>query len=180
MRGQFEIRFLARKISEVEPIGMHFGPIIGGSKAHKVKSFHKWKVLVSREKFDFRQKFGIRLFFYSGQRGALCELLLPADTKTSCISIRLLQTKAVCTACVWVQKTQLCIQQLKSGLHCTYSVVTHMWRSYVRRVWGLISMVGGLAPQPPLVLAPEVSSIFTYSYIAGNANVESRTNVTVE
>ena len=63
------------------------------------------------------------LFFYSGQRGAFCQLLLPADTKTSCISI--LQTKAVCTACVWVQKAQLCIQQLKSGLHCKYSVVTH-------------------------------------------------------
>jgi len=42
----------------------------------------------------------------------------------------------VCTACVWVQKTQLCIQQLKSGLHCKYSVVTHMWRSYVRRIGG--------------------------------------------
>jgi len=60
------------------------------------------------------------LFFYSGQWGALCQLqFLPADTETSCISRGLYyKPKAVSTACNWVQKTQLCIQQLKSGLHC--------------------------------------------------------------
>ena len=95
------------------------------------------------------------LFFYSGQRGALCQLFLPADTKTSCISI--LQTKALCTACVCMgTKTQLCIQQLKSGLHCKYSVVTHrpMWRSYVRRVWGANFNGWGLAPPNPTCPRP--------------------------
>ena len=104
------------------------------------------------------------LFFYSGQRGALCPLLLPADTKTSCISI--LQTKAVCTACVWAQKTQLCIQQLKSGLHCKYSVVTHAAKLRPSCLGGgLISMVGrGLAPQPllssPLLFTLHYSRIY--------------------
>ena len=43
-----------------------------------------------------------------------------------------------------------------------------MWRSYVRRVGGgLISMVGGgLAPKPPLVLAPgRRSNIFPAFYV---------------
>jgi len=38
-----------------------------------------------------------------------------------------------------------------------FSVVTHMWRSYVGRVWGggLISMVGRVALPSPFVLAPD-------------------------
>jgi len=87
------------------------------------------------------------LFFYSGQRGALCQLLLPADTK---ISSSVYYKQKLCAMRAYgYKKTQLCIQQLKSGLHCKYSVVTHMWRSYVRRIWGgLISMVA-----PPMLAA---------------------------
>ena len=113
------------------------------------------------------------LFFYSGQRGALCQLLLPADTKTSCISIQ--QTKALCTACVCMgTKTQLCIQQLKSVLHCKYSVLTHMWRSYSVRPSCLgkganFNGWGGLAPPSPSLSSPLAGGgIFSRHFIFSN------------
>jgi len=45
-------------------------------------------------------------------------------------------------------KTQLCMQQLKSGLHCTVNILCKLIRGGATcRVWGgLISMVGGPGP----------------------------------
>ena len=46
--GLLEIRFFARKNSEVEPIELHFGTLMGGISSHSCDVFCKWEVLVTR------------------------------------------------------------------------------------------------------------------------------------
>ena len=57
--GQLEIRFFARKISEVEPIRLDFGSLMGGIGAHIYNFFQLSHFHITREIVDFRQNFGI-------------------------------------------------------------------------------------------------------------------------
>jgi len=40
--------FFAPKMSEVEPIGLHFGPLMWGIGAHSHNFFGMWEILVTR------------------------------------------------------------------------------------------------------------------------------------
>jgi len=73
--GQLEIRFFARKISEVEPIGLHFGPLMEGICAHSPNIFGRLIIFVTREIVDFRRNFGI----FSCQNGLRysCQNFIP-------------------------------------------------------------------------------------------------------
>ena len=55
--GQLEVRFLARKISEVEPIRVHFGLLIGGSTAHRLNHFFELKFSCNSKNRRFSLKF---------------------------------------------------------------------------------------------------------------------------
>jgi len=57
--GQVESRFFARKISEVEPIWLHFGPLMEGTGAHSPDIFTASSFHVTREIVNYRQNFGI-------------------------------------------------------------------------------------------------------------------------
>ena len=71
--GQLESRFFARKISEVEPIWLHFGPLMEGMGAHSPDVFGFSNFLVTREIVDFRRNFG----FFSAKmgQGTVAEIL---------------------------------------------------------------------------------------------------------
>ena len=73
--GQLESRFFARKISEVEPIWLHFGPLMEGTCAHSPDIFGRLLILVTREIVDFRRNFGI----FSCQNGPRysCQNFIP-------------------------------------------------------------------------------------------------------
>jgi len=73
--GQLEIRFFARKISEVEPIGLHFGPLMGGLGPHSHNFFRLCKILVTRKKVDFRRNF--RNFFCGSGPRYSCQNFIP-------------------------------------------------------------------------------------------------------
>jgi len=73
--GQLESRFFARKISEVEPIWLHFGPLIEGIGAHSPDVFGYSKFLVTREIIDFRHNFGF-FFCENGPRYS-CRNFIP-------------------------------------------------------------------------------------------------------
>jgi len=66
--GQLNIRFFHRKISEVEPIRVHFGPLIGGMRAHSLLFFLNWNFHVTREIVFFPQNFVI----FSCENGPRC------------------------------------------------------------------------------------------------------------
>jgi len=57
--GQLESRFFARKISEVEPIGLHFGPLIDGTNARRHNFFGKQRFCLTRQIVNFPRNFGI-------------------------------------------------------------------------------------------------------------------------
>ena len=73
--GQLEIRFFARKISEVEPIRLDFGPLMGGLGPHSHNFFGMCKILVTRQKIDFRRNF--RIFFCRSGPRYSCRNFIP-------------------------------------------------------------------------------------------------------
>ena len=59
MAANSKVGFLALKSPKVEPIRLHFGPLMEGGGAHSPDIFGFSNFLVTREIVDFRQNFGI-------------------------------------------------------------------------------------------------------------------------
>ena len=73
--GHLDIRFFPRKISEVKPIRVHFGPLIEGNLAHILVFFLNWNFCVTREIVDFWRNFGI--FFRVSRPRYNCRNFIP-------------------------------------------------------------------------------------------------------
>ena len=70
-----------RKISEVEPIRVYFGPFTGGTLAHISVFFLNWNFRVTRKIVVFRRKFGI--FFQGSGLRYSCQNFIPDGTRGS-------------------------------------------------------------------------------------------------
>ena len=78
MAANSKVGFLALKSPKVEPIRLHFGPLMEGGGAHSPDIFGFSNFLVTREIVDFRQNFGI----FSCENGPRysCQNFIPNGT----------------------------------------------------------------------------------------------------